>query len=130
MAIALAAWPAFGWDWLSAFGLAGENQDRTSYMSVPVAVARITGLDANPVRAAALALYGLSVVSLLIWTWRGGDWLRAAAWATLGLLLATSWLLPWYLVWLLPLAALSRDTPLQLLTLSLTAYQLGARIPL
>ncbi|HEX2097369.1 MAG TPA: hypothetical protein VHF50_08385, partial [Solirubrobacterales bacterium] len=60
----------------------------------------------------------------------GGDWLRAAAWTTLGLLLATSWLLPWYLVWLLPLTALSRDTPLTALTLALTAYQLGARIPL
>ena len=49
---------------------------------------------------------------------------------TLGLLLATSWLLPWYLIWLLPLAAISRDRPLILLTLALTAYQLGARIPL
>ena len=48
----------------------------------------------------------------------------------LGLLLATSWLLPWYLIWALPLGAVSRDRPLQLLILALTAYQLGARIPL
>ena len=67
---------------------------------------------------------------LLAWTWRGDDWLRAAAWATLGLLLATSWLLPWYLIWPLPLVALSRDRKLIALTLILTAYQLGARIPL
>jgi len=46
------------------------------------------------------------------------------------LLLATAWLLPWYLLWPLPLAALSRDRLLQLLLLGLTAYQLGARIPL
>jgi len=130
VAIALAAWLAFGWDWLSAFGLAGENQDRTSHMSIPITLARLAGLDADPVRATAWTLYGVAVSALLIWTWRGGDWLRAAGWATLGLLLATSWLLPWYLIWLLPLAALSRDTPLQLLTLALTAYQLGARIPL
>ncbi len=130
LAIALAAWLAFGWDWLSAFGLAGENQDRTSHMSIPITAARILGVDAGPLRLAALVLYAALATYLLIWTWRGGDWLRGAAWATLGLLLATSWLLPWYLVWVLPLAALSRDTPLTVLTLSLTAYQLGARIPL
>jgi alpha-1,6-mannosyltransferase len=125
-----AAWLAFGWDWLGAFGLAGENQGRTSHMSVPIAAARLTGLDPNPVRVAALVLYAFAVAWLLRWTWRGGDWVRAAGWAALSLLLATSWLLPWYLVWALPLAAISRDRSLQLLTLALTAYQLGARIPL
>lgn len=129
-AVALAAWLAFGWDWLGAFGLAGENQDRTSHMSIPITVARIAGLDPDPVRLAALVLYATLLAYLLAWTWRGADWLRAAAWASLALLLATSWLLPWYLIWPLPLAALSRDRPLQLLTLALTAYQLGARIPL
>jgi hypothetical protein len=125
-----AAYLAFGWDWLSGFGLAGENQSRTSHMSIPITVARIAGVDADPVRAAAAVLYAALVAGLLVWTWRGGDWVRAAAWAACGLLLATSWLLPWYLVWLVPLAAISRDRPLQLLTLALTAYQLGARIPL
>jgi glycosyl transferase family 87 len=121
---------AFGWSWLDAFALAGENQGRTSYMSIPIATARLTGLDPDLVRAAALALYGVLFIHLLVWTARGNDWLRAAAWATTCLLLATSWLLPWYLLWPLPLAALSRDRLLQLLLLALTAYQLGARIPL
>jgi hypothetical protein len=125
-----AAYLGFGWDWVGAFGLAGENQDRTSHLSIPITLARLTGLDPDPVRAAALALYAVAVAYLLVWTWRGGDWIRAAAWASLGLLLATAWLLPWYLVWPLPLAAISRDRTLQLLTLALTAYQLGARIPL
>lgn len=130
VAIAAAASLAFGWDWTGALGLAGENQDRTSYMSIPITLARLTGLDPDPVRAAALVLYGAAVVYLLVRTWRGYDWVRAAAWASFGLLLATAWLLPWYLVWVLPLAAIARDRPLQLLTLALTAYQLGARIPL
>jgi glycosyl transferase family 87 len=130
MAIALVAWLAFGWDWLHGFGLAGENQSRTSYMSIPIATARLTGLDPDTTRIAAAVLFFSAVAYLLAWTWRGGDWIRASAWATFALLLATAWLLPWYLIWLLPLAAISRDRPLQLLTLSLTAYQLGARIPL
>jgi alpha-1,6-mannosyltransferase len=121
---------AFGWTWLDALGVSGENQGRTSYMSVPVTISRLTGLDPGPVRFAALVLYAALIAYLLAWTWRGGDWLRAAAWAGLGLLLATAWLLPWYLIWPLPLAALSRDRLLQVLVLALTAYQLGARIPL
>jgi alpha-1,6-mannosyltransferase len=130
LAIGLAAYAAFGWDWLDAITLAGENQGRTSHMSIPITFARITGLDATPVRATALVLFAAFFIYLLIKTWRGADWLRNAAWASLALLLATAWLLPWYLIWTLPLVALSRDRPLQLLTLTLTAYQLPARMPL
>jgi hypothetical protein len=130
VAIGVAAYPAFGWDWLHGFGLAGENQSRTSHMSIPITVARLTGLGPDGVRLAAALLFGALVTYLLVWTARGNDWIRAAAWSTFALLLATAWLLPWYLLWPLPLAAISRDRTLQLLTLALTAYQLGARIPL
>ncbi len=129
-AIAIAAQLAFGWDWLHGFGLAGENQSRTSHMSIPITAARLTGLDPGATRLAAAILFTAAIAYLLAWTWRGNDWVRASAWAALALLLATAWLLPWYLIWVLPLAAISRDRPLQLLTLALTAYQLGARIPL
>jgi alpha-1,6-mannosyltransferase len=121
---------AFGWSWLHAFALAGENQGRASHMSIPITTARLSCLDPDLVRAGFLALYAALVAWLLAWTYRGGDWLRATAWATTGLLLATAWLLPWYLLWPLPAAALSRDRTLKLLLLGLTAYQLGARIPL
>jgi hypothetical protein len=128
--IGAAGYLGFGWEWLHAFGLAGENQGRTSHLSIPVTFARLSGLDEGAVRVAALALFGAAVVWLLIRTWRGADWIRAAAWAGTGLLLATSWLLPWYLLWPLPLAAVARDRLLVALLLALTAYQLGARIPL
>ncbi len=130
LAIGLAAYAAFGWSWLDAIGLAGENQHRTSHMSVPITFARITGLDPSAVRATALALFAAAFAYLLFKTWQGADWLRNAAWASFALLLATAWLLPWYLIWTLPLAALSRDRPLQLLVLALTAYHLPARMPL
>ncbi len=130
LVIGAAAYLAFGWDWLHAFGLAGENQGRTSYMSIPITVARLTGLDPDAVRLVALVLFLTLFLQLLLWTWRGFDWVRAAGWTAVGLLLASTWLLPWYLVWPLPLAAISRDRALQLLVLALTAYQLGARIPL
>jgi len=130
IAVGIAAQLAFGWDWLHGFGLAGENQSRTSYMSIPITTARLTGLDPGAVRLVAAILFAAAIAYLLVWTWRGNDWVRAAGWAAMALLLATAWLLPWYLIWVLPLAAISRDRCLQLLTLALTAYQLGARIPL
>lgn len=129
-AVGVAAYVAFGWDWLHGFGLAGENQSRTSHMSIPITTARLTGLGAGSVRLAAALLFAALVIYLLIRTVRGNDWIQAAAWATFALLLATAWLLPWYLLWPLPLVAISRDRTLQALTLALTAYQLGARIPL
>ncbi len=128
--VGIAAWPAFGAHWLDAFGLAGKSQGRTSHMSVPITFARLSGTDPQLARIGALSIYGALIAYLLAWTWRGGDWVRAAAWAGAGLLLATAWLLPWYLIWALPLAALSRDRPLRLLVLAITAFQLGARIPL
>lgn len=47
---------------------------------------------------------------LLRRVWRGElDWVDGAAWATVVLLLTASSFLPWYVAWLLPLAALARD---------------------
>ena len=74
---ASAAYAAFGWHWLDALELAGENQGQASHLSIPTTFARLTGLDPTAVRAAALALYAALVIYLLVWTWRGGDWLRA-----------------------------------------------------
>ena len=129
-AIGVAAYLAFGWHWLHAIELLGRHEHRSTHLSVPSTFARLSGLDETAVRDTALALFAASFLYLLVRTWRGMDWLRAAGWASFLLLLATAWLLPWYLIWALPLVALSRDRPLQLLTLTLTAYQLPARMPL
>jgi Glycosyltransferase family 87 len=130
LAIGFAAHVAFGWHWLDSLGLAGENQGRVSNYSAPNLLSELLDLDIDLVRAITLAAYAALLAALLIWTWLGADWIRAAAWAALGLLLASAWLLPWYLIWALPLAALSRDRLLQLSVLALTALQLAARVPL
>jgi alpha-1,6-mannosyltransferase len=47
---------------------------------------------------------------LLRRVWRGDmDWIDGAGWATVAMLLAASSLLPWYVTWLLPFAALATD---------------------
>ena len=128
--IAAASLIAFGAHAFDAIGLAGENQANTSHYSVPATVARVLGVDVDPVRIAALVVYAGFVAWLLLWTRRDGDWLRAAGWAAFGLLVASGWLLPWYVIWALPFAALSRDRALTGMVLALTAFQLINRVPL
>ncbi|MBV9802663.1 MAG: polyprenol phosphomannose-dependent alpha 1,6 mannosyltransferase MptB [Solirubrobacterales bacterium] len=54
----------------------------------------------------ALVLIG---VYLLARTWAGYDWIAASGWALLATAVMTTWLQPWYLIWPLPLATISRD---------------------
>lgn len=128
--VGAAALAAFGTEVAGSLGLAGENQALTSRYSVPSTLARIGGLDVEALRIGALTAYGVLVAWLLVWTARGGDWLRAAGWAGFGLLLATGWLLPWYVVWALPLAAVAGDRRLTGAVLALCAFQLVNRVPL
>jgi hypothetical protein len=48
------------------------------------------------------------------------DWLDGAAWATAAMLVTASALLPWYVAWLVPFAALSSDPRLLTTTLTMT----------
>jgi glycosyl transferase family 87 len=122
---------------LAAFGtsvggglLAGPgSQTHTSYHSVPALINRATGLDLGIAKGLMLGLFALLVIRLLVWTARGGDWVRAAGWCAAGLLAASAYVTPWYVLWPLPLAAISRDRLLIAFTLALCAYQLPAAIP-
>jgi Glycosyltransferase family 87 len=126
-AISLAA---FGTDGGNALGIIGGNQADSTYYSLPSTAARVTGLDPEPVRFAFLGAYAALVAWLLAWTWRGGDWLRAAGWAGAGLLAATAWLVPWYVVWALPFAAVARDRALVAAVLAICAFQVPNALPL
>lgn len=120
----------FGGSAAEALGVAGDNQETVSRWSVPGTLARTTGIEIDPIRAVFAAAYGALVIFLLFRTWRGSDWVRMAGWAALGLLVATSWMVPWYLVWLLPLAAVSRDRALIAGSIGLTLFQVINAIPL
>jgi hypothetical protein len=122
--------PLFGSSAFDAFVHIGGNQDRPSHYGIPATLARLTGLGTDPIRVALLVAYAALLAALLVWTARGGDWLRAAGWATLGLLVASAALTPWYLVWALPLAAVGRDRVLVGAVLALSAYQLPSALPI
>jgi hypothetical protein len=55
--------------------------------------------------------------------------ITASGWASVALLVTLSWVLPWYVVWVLPLAALSSSRRLRTATLVLGVYMIVAWAP-
>lgn len=55
--------------------------------------------------------------------------ITASGWATVALLVTLGWVLPWYILWLLPLAALSRSRRIRTTTLVLGVYLILAWSP-
>ena len=129
VAIAAAGLAIFGTSVVDGLDFLSGSQQRVSYHSLPATVARGLGIDLDIARACFAAAYAALALWLVAWTVRGGDWVRAAAWAMLGLLCATVYLAPWYLLWALPLVAVARDRALVVLTLALCAYQLPVGVP-
>jgi hypothetical protein len=128
LAVALAA---FGNEALGFVSQLREQQQFVATQSVPNRVATLLGFDTLPTGLRVLfALAFVGTVAGLLWaTWRERiDWLTAAGWATLALLLSTAWLVPWYVVWLLPLAALARDPRLRSATLLFCVYVVATRV--
>lgn len=128
---------AFGPDAVLPSGLL-ENQASTSSFSVPHRVAEVLGTVGpggegsyrGPVRVLALLALGAALVGLAARTWRGADPVGTAGWATLAVLLASAWLVPWYVLWLVPLAALAGERRLGVATLALSAWMLPIAVPL
>jgi alpha-1,6-mannosyltransferase len=128
LALALAA---FGGEALGFVSQIREQQQFVATQSVPNRVATLLGFDALPGGLRLLfALAFAGALAGLLWaTWRERiDWLTAAGWATLALLLSTAWLVPWYVVWLLPLAAVARDPRLRGATLLFCVYLVATRV--
>jgi hypothetical protein len=128
----------FGTNALHALSLLGSNQDRTSRFSFPYKTAQLLGAvlpgDRLDYRDTVRTLYAIAfaaVAAYTLWrTWRGADAIAMAGWATLAILVASAWLVPWYALWLLPLAALAGDRRLVWATVALSAWMLAIAVPL
>jgi alpha-1,6-mannosyltransferase len=111
-------------------------QGKGNWQSVPGFIGTRLGLGTVS-HSTALILAALFAIALawLIWrVWRGElDWIAGAGWASVALLVSAGSLLPWYVAWLMPLAALGRDGRLWRVSLVLTCvigcFQVLAYIP-
>ena len=100
-------------------------KDRAWY-AIPVRIASL-GLPEGVVAGAFAAAFAVAYVWLLREAWRG----RARLALTAGLLLVcTSWLVPWYAVWAVPLAAVEEERTARVLALALSAYLLRDAVPI
>jgi hypothetical protein len=117
---------------LALFGLHLPNlQDQSTLLtdfSVPNVVGWIIGLGGGApalLRIANVAV--VLVVALLIR--RRGDWLAGAGWATLALVASLAWLVPWYVIWVLPLAALATSVRLRRAAFAFTVFLILTFMP-
>jgi glycosyl transferase family 87 len=122
--VVVASW-RYGGSWLGTFGPLARNANRETRFAIPHRLEQV-GLP----HAAAIALAAAAFVLAYAWLLREA----ARGRARLGLagallLLATPYLAPWYLAWVVPLAAADDDRPAQLLSLGVCAYLLRQTVP-
>src|SRR5207253_1540257 len=75
------------------------------------------------------AALGAALLACCVYAWRRGEAIAACGWASVALVATLSWALPWYVVWVLPLAALSASRRLRIASLALGVYLIIAWAP-
>jgi hypothetical protein len=131
-ALAAGALGLFGTSLLHIVGAIGAQQHDVAVHSVPAEIARLAGASGFPSWGHLVAdgLLLAAVGALLVGVRRGGDWLTAAGWAYVVVLVTTAWLLPWYVAWAVPFAALSADRRLLGAIWALTLSIVVLRLPM
>ena len=121
----------FGSGSLHLFSTVSQAQSEGDWLSISGAIREKLGLAELGLIVGDALIAGFLLVSarLLVRVWRGAiDWIAAAGWATVAMLVASSSLLPWYVAWALPFAALGRDRRLRTAVIALTGVVLGTQL--
>jgi hypothetical protein len=108
-----------------------QSQHDGDWHSIPGFIVNVLGLPTVGHIVGIVLVCAFVVVSvwLLVRVSRGEiDWLDGAAWATLAMLVTAGSLLPWYVAWLMPLAALSSNPRLRRSALLLSGVMLGIQL--
>ena len=116
---------------VAVFGFSLPNlQDQSTLLtnfSVPNVIGLVFGVGGTP---ALLRIIDVAVIAaVLLLLWRRGDWLSRAGWATLALLMSLAWLMPWYVIWVAPLAALGSSVRMRRATLAFTVFIVVTFLP-
>ncbi len=100
------------------------QSDLVTETSIPnlIGLALGNGGETETLHTVLTAVLVLSLVGCCVLAWRRRDAITPTGWITVALLVTVGWVLPWYVLWLLPLAALSRSRRLLNTALVLGAY--------
>jgi hypothetical protein len=120
----------FGVGALNLFGTVQRSQSEGDWHSIPGLIGTLGPSLAGHIVGYMLEAFFIgSTIWLLRRVWRREmDWLNAAGWSTFVMLATAGSLLPWYVTWLLPLAAISTDRRLIRPTLWLTGIVLALQM--
>jgi len=120
-----------------AFGARLPDLSEQSSLVTGVGPANILGMllglggDTAGMRAVLFAVILVTVALCTYWTWTGRrSWCAVAGVASLVLVLALSWTAPWYIVWILPFAALASSDRVRYAVLALSLYFILAFSPM
>jgi hypothetical protein len=114
------------------FGLSLPNLQQQSALLTDFSIPNVVGLllhvgGGTPLLLKVFTVGVVVVVGYQFFTKR--DWLNGAGWSTLALIASLAWLVPWYVVWLLPLAALGTSVRLRQISAVLTVFVIFAFAP-
>jgi Glycosyltransferase family 87 len=117
----------FGTGSLQLFGTLGKVQSQGGWHSIPGLF--VAPFNSQTVFRIADFVADAVMLGCLVWlirrVWTGRlDWITGAGWATVVMLATAGLLVPWYVAWLVPLAALSKDRRLLVATVLLTGLGL------
>lgn len=134
--IAALSFTVFGSGAFHLLATVRQSQSEGDWKSIPGAISTRLGMPTvGHITQYVLAAAFVIVCVWLVWrVWKGRtDWIDGAGWAMVALLIASSSLLPWYVAWMLPLAALGHDRRLWRMAIVMTgivqAIQLLGYIP-
>jgi hypothetical protein len=120
---------------LIAFGLHVPDLSTQSKLVTSLSAPNLLGLalgSGGETETLRLLLSGVLILVVLgccVLAWRRKDAITASGWVTIALLLTLGWVLPWYVLWVLPLAALSDSRRLRTTALALGVYLIVAWAP-
>ncbi len=100
-------------------------------MALPNLLGLALGLGGETVglRVGVTAVLVLVVLAVGVRAWRRGELIAMTGWATIALIVTLSWVLPWYALWMLPLAALGGSRRQRRVVLIVGAYLIFAWVP-
>jgi hypothetical protein len=117
---------------LALFGVSLPNLQQQSSLltdfSIPNLVGLLGGVGGTPFLLKVATVCVVLVVAFHF-LYRRGNWMAGAGWSTLALILSLAWAVPWYVIWVLPLAALSSSVALRRTAVALTVFLLLAFVP-
>jgi alpha-1,6-mannosyltransferase len=121
----------FGVGPLHLFGSISQSQSEGDWHSIPGFISDRMGLGTVGHVTGVLLAVAFAVIFcwLIRRVWRSElDWIDGAGWMVVALLVTASSLLPWYVAWLMPLAALAADRRLWRASIAMTGVFLAVQV--